>query len=1161
MVNVVSCLSRTQNRALLLASAATLSILIAGSAHAQTADVEDPTNIYRTAQDRSGGAPVSTFREAQDNRVSVPAGYYREPQIVIANPGTPTTARDPNNVTGVGQMIVDTQDGFIGLCTGTLINPRTVIFAAHCVNEMAATDYGQNSGGRPIGFGFGSNNNVAGASAFGGWLNNYATNVSRYMYNVNQVRYNPLSLEPDAASFLYGDVALASLDTPAEDIPTWALLFSALPATTITAAGTGYHVVVDGYGNNGTGTSGSTGGIDYRRRIAENTLGALASLDEFETFIFGEPNGLHQNLYWIDFDDPRRGTAQASPFDFNAWRDNALPNEGITASGDSGGPLILDRAFAKQVVIGVLSGGYTRFFNGQAPNGYGTASFYQPLYLYWDWIAANNPYHYVSAVAGNGNWTDPTHWVTNLDPNYQIIGPNGQLVNGVPTNPGAGTSEQPGFGQTCFEGGGISDCLDIATGTETVVVRPIGQDTPGVASDDRGRATVASLDGAAESENASGAQTPAAVVAALPPASLANGLPGATNFVPNNSDGNRLTNIMSRYFDVTLAAAGTTTLDTAVTVDRFTIRGAAALDITTTGSLTSLMDINQFAGTINVNGLLRTPGDFFMMTGGLSGSGTIRSPFFTNVAGTISPGTSTTTGTLTFEGNVILSSGSLLAINLGANGVSDKIVVKATSFTGMTANNGTASLGGFVTFAPAAGYIIRAGDNYTFLTTERPIDGTTRFATPAAISAILTPRLIYQTQAVSVTIDAGLYANVVGSTPVQQAYAKLLDQDRVVYNNLRDLYGILDMQNTATIRSTLEGLAPRAETTRQALATASIDNAGRFYRDRLASLEVGGLGGSVAMIGKPFQIAALATSGLPGTQETRSDAGGGLITQEGRLPETMSAFVAGGYIDGDSASMPTAVPATGRDQFNGFFVAAGIETEVGPRGLLGFSFSYTDLDGTPSLASQEASSTLFQGTLYGKIRTSGGMFIDATASAGVFDSHTVRNVSLAGTAYRLVGNDQSLVISGEVGAGGTVALGAFNLDPRVALRGTRIMFDTITETGGGPALSYEPGNFDSVQARAGFNAHGTSATVKPYLSAYYVHDFADQPGFVGANFVGGIGPNALFAVAGADDDWAEISGGLAFTTGKVELSIGADTTVGRNDVTNQSYHGTIKISF
>ena len=380
-----------------------------------------------------------------------------DPQIVIAAPGTPTTARDPVNVTGVGQMIIDEQNGFIALCTGTLINPRTVIFAAHCVNERAANAYGQNSGGQPIGFGFGSNNNAAGASAFGQWLGGYNTNTARFMYDANYVSYNPLSTEPNAASFLYGDIAVASLDTPASNVPTWALLFSQLPAVPITANGTGYHVTIDGYGNNGTGLTGSSGGIDFRRRIAENTLGALASLDEFENFLFGgAANSNPQNLYWIDFDDPRRGTASASPFDFNAWRDNAQPNEGITASGDSGGPLILDRALAKSVVLGVLSGGYTRFFNGQPANGYGTAAFYQPLYLYWDWIAANNPYHYVGSIAGNGDWTDASHWVTNLDPNYQII-VNGQLINGIPTAPGAGNTDQPGFGQACFQTTTLSD--------------------------------------------------------------------------------------------------------------------------------------------------------------------------------------------------------------------------------------------------------------------------------------------------------------------------------------------------------------------------------------------------------------------------------------------------------------------------------------------------------------------------------------------------------------------------------------------------------------------------------------------------------------------------------------------------------------------------------
>jgi outer membrane autotransporter protein len=317
------------------------------------------------------------------------------------------------------------------------------------------------------------------------------------------------------------------------------------------------------------------------------------------------------------------------------------------------------------------------------------------------------------------------------------------------------------------------------------------------------------------------------------------------------------------------------------------------------------------------------------------------------------------------------------------------------------------------------------------------------------------------------------------------------------------------------------------------------------------------------MIGKPFQIAALASSGMPGTQETRSDAGGGMVSQEGKLPETMSAFVAGGYIDGHSASMPTAVPAAGRDQFNGWFAAAGLEADVSETALLGFSFAYTDMDSTPSFAGQEASSTLFQGTLYGKAKTKGGLFLDGTFSAGVFDSRTVRNVSLAGTSYRLVGKDQSLFISGEIGAGGSVPVSsAIALDPRVSLRGTRIMFDTINETGGGPALVYKPGSLDSVQTRAGFNAHGNSVTVKPYVSAYWVHDFGRQPGFVGANFVGGVGPNALFAVASSDNDWAEASAGLTFSASdKVSLSVGANTTIGRKDVTNQSYHGTITFAF
>ncbi len=411
-----------------------------------------------------------------------------QPNILIADPGTPTTARDPVNVNGIGEMVVDYGDSGVALCTGTLINPRTVLFAAHCVNGAAPSNYGANSGGQAIAWGF-ENNTLANApgeenevlTCLGyapGSAGKYQTNIAKAFYNSNYVSYNALSLEPAAQSFLYGDVATSSLDTPAANVPTWALLFSQLPAVPITADGTGYHVTISGYGGNGTGTSGTLP-IDFRRRVAENTLGALASIDEFEEFLFyGSSGNLPQNLYWTDFDDPLRFTDAASPFDFNALRDNALPNEGATAGGDSGGPLILDRTFAKSVLLGVLSGGYPGFFEGQPENSYGTVSFYQPLYLYWDWIAANNFYHYVGAKAGDGNWTDPGHWVTNVDPAYQVI-VNGHLVNGIPGEPGAGNTDQPGFGQACFQDSTGSECYDVATGEIIYGDNPIGtEDAP-----------------------------------------------------------------------------------------------------------------------------------------------------------------------------------------------------------------------------------------------------------------------------------------------------------------------------------------------------------------------------------------------------------------------------------------------------------------------------------------------------------------------------------------------------------------------------------------------------------------------------------------------------------------------------------------------------------
>ena len=1133
-------------------------------------------SVQRASQGTYWQAGNAAQIEAQARTVNVSV-TAPDPQILIANPGTPTTARDPVRVTGVGQMFVNNGGGSIGLCTGTLINARTVIFAAHCVNSRAAGAYGNTSGGTPIAFGFETYTrpNASGQpDELLNWFNGGSTgpgvgktNVAQALYNSNYVAYNPLSTEPNAASFLYGDVAIATLDTPAANVPTWALLFSQLPAVPITANGTGYHVSIIGYGNNGTGEAGAYGGIDFRRRVAENTLGALASLDEFENFLFGSTSTDNpQNLYWIDFDDPRRGTATASPYDFNAWRDNALPNEGLTSGGDSGGPLVLDRAFAKSVVLGVLSGGYTRFYNGQPANSYGTAAFYQPLYLYWDWIAQNNPFHYVGSIAGNADWTDPTHWVTNLDPSYQII-VNGQLVNGIPTSPGTGNTETPGFGQACFQDTTSSQCFDVASGTVDSNANPIG-----TAANNAGQADMALAPEAAQLDSnglvAIGSGRPTggtlesqAGTLAIPAATLANGLPGATNFVPSNYDGDRVARVMPRYFDVTLGASGTTTLGSAVVIDRFTISNAgASLNIGTAGSLTSLISITQMTGTMQVNGALSTPGDYFMMTGGLNGTGIITTPFFTSVAGTISPGAVGNVGnvgTLTFRGNTIFASGTTLMIDLGATGVNDRVVVQANGATG-----GVANLGGAVIFSINSGTMPRAGDTYTFLTAQNGVTGA--FTASASLSAILRPTLIYSPNAVAVQITAGTYASVVDpSSAVQTSYASLMDGNRAGYSGpLAGLYGPLDLQSQSAIRAFFESAAPRTESLRTASGVVATGTTDRFFRQRIHAVEPGSSTGKLAVIGRPLN---LASSNGVARMAAPADAGLGYDTEgsmsAAKLPDSMSGYLAAGYLNGNSAPMP-AMASSGRDTFDGWFVAGGLETALGDNATGGFGLSYAKVDGTTGGAPQTAGSSLIQGTIYVAIGNDKGLRADARFSAGLLSTNSSRTVTLVATPYTLTLDDDSLAITAEAGLGFDLAKSAsFSVVPRVSLRYENIGFDKSVERGGPMAMVYDRDAYEALEGRAGISFSGKGGKVRPFLEASYVHDFMDQPTTFGASFAGG-GAIAPFALAGTDNDWAEVSGGIAIDLGaKAEIALEADTTVMRDDFRNQSYRARVTVRF
>jgi len=641
----------------------------------------------------------------------------------------------------------------------------------------------------------------------------------------------------------------------------------------------------------------------------------------------------------------------------------------------------------------------------------------------------------------------------------------------------------------------------------------------------------------------------------LPDPTLENGLPGATNFIPDNVDGPAGVLAGRRYFEVTLKQAGTTSLSSDVTIDRLNVGGSAGLLINSNGALTALNDVNQTGGRVAVNGSLTSVGDYSLFSGMLSGTGTVTTPFLTSIAGAIAPGSMGSIGTLTIAGNLILSSGSTLFVDVGAANSSDRVVV-----------TGEANVGGNVAIATSGPFQTATPSVYRILTADGGV--TDQFAGVSNLSAILLSNLTYSANAVDLTVRAQSYQNVVDqNNAVQVSYAALMDGNRG-NGAVVGLFSFLDFTDAATIQATFDSWAPTTESTVQAMGRGFLGNVSDFHQNRISLADRSTNGGTVAVIGRPMQLAAASLGGFAmNGASVLSDAAAGASDTEvrsGGVNEDMAVYLAGGFVNGDGGSMPLRNPgagADGEDEFDGFFIAGGLEYYLDESSFIGISAYYSDVDATVALGNTAQSKTIM-GSIYGRKKLSGGLVLDGRATLGTYNVETLRSVSLGAQAFNLTTDDDSMVYAGEIGLSKELDVLDAIIAPGIRGRAAKINFSNVNEQGGGPALTIIRPDYSSIQGLAGIEFKSKPGKkLQLRASMNYVHEFENNPNSFGANFVGGNGAVVPFALVNPDRNWGEVGVGLRYNMGNVSFDLAADSTVGRSDVSSQVYSGAISFRF
>ena len=333
-------------------------------------------------------SPPIAYMRVRARRLALLLGGTAAIALLVGNPAHAISINDPvaaaaggianyydsaNQFPSTVSLFSTNPATFGSFCTGSLINARTVLTAAH--------RYLPNIVGQPsISFA-----PIAGPS------DPLFRATSSFFVNSN-------------FAGTQNDIALISLATPVTSVTPIMLINTSTPITTL-----GTTLIMAGYGANGTGTS-CCNPVDNKRQIATTGLGAYEPLA-------GQGS---QPFYQAQFRNP------SSPNNPNAFNLTVpvTPLSGTTAGGDSGGPLWIQTAQGL-VQIGLVRGGANPVGKDSE---YGDIGDWTPVNLFLNWIAQNDPLRQVTAAPSSFNWSDPVAWVDSV-PGVASAVPNNTVIS------------------------------------------------------------------------------------------------------------------------------------------------------------------------------------------------------------------------------------------------------------------------------------------------------------------------------------------------------------------------------------------------------------------------------------------------------------------------------------------------------------------------------------------------------------------------------------------------------------------------------------------------------------------------------------------------------------------------------------------------------------